>query len=302
MEGTDNMSACTVPTRCDRLLLGDFDGIHLGHRALFSGITAESIVFTFSQNTKRTMGLIGATLYPETVNRRLMAGLGLRRIYYADFAAIRDMSPSEFVDHIISLFSPQTVVCGENFTFGKGASGDSRTLSALLWAKGVGCVVVPSVRVQGTVVSSSAVRAHVADGDMESAGALLGLPYSIFGTVVHGKALGRRIGTPTVNLPIYDGCVVPRLGVYISQLTVGGRKYAGVTNVGVRPTVDDGNGINTETFLLGFDGEIYGCDVTLSLCKYIREERKFDDTASLARQILEDSEKSARFFEKFTVC
>lgn len=302
MDKIETITKLSLPTACDRLLLGDFDGLHLGHRSLFDGITDRSIVYTFSENTKRTMGFIGATLYPERINRSLMSRLGARRVYYEDFNAIRDLSPERFVEYITSLFSPKTVVCGENFTFGKNAVGNSSLLRQLLSGYGVECVVLPSVFVDGAIVSSSAVRKYVENGDMERARTLLGGPYFIYGSVIHGKALGRTIGTPTVNLPIYEGCVVPKNGVYISLLTVGDKKYKGVTNVGVRPTVDDGDHINTETFLLDFEGEIYGSEVTLSLFEYIREEKKFDSTASLARQIIEDSEKSLSFFEKFTNC
>lgn len=302
MSKTEIIAKGSLPTVCDKLLLGDFDGLHLGHRALFDGVTDESIVFTFSENTKRTMGLIGATLYPEYVNRALMGALGVGRVYYEDFSAIRDQSPGQFAEYITSLFSPKTVVCGENFTFGKNAVGNSTLLRRLLKERGVDCRVLPSVMVDGVTVSSSSVRKYVENGDMERARTFLGSPYSIYGAVVHGKALGRKIGTPTVNLPIYERCVVPKLGVYISLLTVGDKSYKGVTNVGVRPTVDDGDRINTETFLLDFEGEIYGSEVILSLFEYIREEKKFDSTASLAAQIIEDSEKSLSFFEKFTNC
>lgn len=296
------ISQSSLPTACDRLLLGDFDGLHLGHRALFDGITDRSIVYTFSENTKRTMGLIGATLYPERINRELISRLGASRVYYEDFNAIRDYSPEQFVRYITSLFSPKTVVCGENFTFGKDAVGDSALLRRLLNEQGVECRVLPSVTVDGVTVSSSAVRKCVENGEMEHARTLLGEPYFIRGAVVHGKSLGKRIGTPTVNLPIYPDCVVPRHGVYISRLSFDGVEYFGVTNVGVRPTVDDGDHINSETFLLEFCDDIYDKTVTLSLYKYLREERKFDDTSSLARQILEDSEKTKKFFEKFTNC
>lgn len=297
MDKIETITKLSLPTVCDKLLLGDFDGLHLGHRSLFDGVTDESIVFTFSENTKRTMGLIGATLYPEYVNRALMGELGVGRVYYEDFSAIRDYSPEQFVEYITSLFSPKTVVCGENFTFGKNAVGDSRLLSELLEKKNVDCKVYPSVVVGDEVVSSSLLRRAVSDGDMILAGKLLGAPYFISGTVVHGKALGRKIGTPTVNVPIYSECVVPKIGVYISELFVGEKRVVGVTNVGVRPTVDVGGRVNTETYLLDFDDELYGERVVLKLRKYLRGEKKFDSTEMLSSQILDDSKKTFEFFK-----
>lgn len=297
MDKIETITKLSLPTVCDKLLLGDFDGLHLGHRALFDGVTDESIVFTFSENTKRTMGLIGATLYPEYVNRALMGELGVGRVYYEDFSAIRDYSPEQFVEYITSLFSPKTVVCGENFTFGKNAVGDSRLLSELLEKKNVDCKVYPSVVVGDEVVSSSLLRRAVSEGDMILAGKLLGAPYFISGTVVHGKALGRKIGTPTVNVPIYSECVVPKIGVYISELFVGEKRVVGVTNVGVRPTVDVGGRVNTETYLLDFDDELYGERVVLKLRKYLRGEKKFDSTEMLSSQILDDSKKTFEFFK-----
>lgn len=297
MDKIETITKLSLPTVCDKLLLGDFDGLHLGHRALFDGVTDESIVFTFSENTKRTMGLIGATLYPEYVNRALMGELGVGRVYYEDFSAIRDYSPEQFVEYITSLFSPKTVVCGENFTFGKNAVGDSRLLSELLEKKNVDCKVYPSVVVGDEVVSSSLLRRAVSEGDMILAQKLLGAPYFISGTVVHGKALGRKIGTPTVNVPIYSECVVPKIGVYISELFVGEKRVFGVTNVGVRPTVDVGGRVNTETYLLDFDDELYGERVVLKLRKYLRGEKKFESTEMLSSQILDDSKKTFEFFK-----
>lgn len=302
MDKTEIISQSSLPTICDKLLLGDFDGLHLGHRALFDHVTDESIVFTFSENTKRSMGLISATLYPERVNRTLMGSLGARRVFYADFNAIRDFSPEHFVEYITTLFSPKTVVCGENFTFGKDAVGDSAMLCELLGGYGVECVVVSSVMVDNALISSSAIRRAVGEGDMLFAEKLLGEPYFICGEVIHGKSLGKKIGTPTVNVPIYDGCIVPKTGVYISELYVGTKRFIGVTNVGVRPTVDSDGKINTETYLLDFNEELYGEKVVLKLRKYLREERKFDDTASLSRQIIDDSKKTFGFFEMFTNC
>ena len=124
MSKTEIIAKGSLPTVCDRLLLGDFDGLHLGHRALFDGVTDESIVFTFSENTKRTMGLIGATLYPEYVNRALMGELGVGRVYYEDFSAIRDYSPEQFVEYITSLFSPKPLSAVRTSHLG-------RTLSAI---------------------------------------------------------------------------------------------------------------------------------------------------------------------------
>ena len=170
-------------------------------------------------------------------------------------------------------------------------------LSELLEKKNVDCKVYPSVVVGDEVVSSSLLRRAVSEGDMILAEKLLGAPYFISGTVVHGKALGRKIGTPTVNVPIYSKCVVPKIGVYISELFVGEKRVVGVTNVGVRPTVDVGGRVNTETYLLDFDDEIYGERVVLKLRKYLRGEKKFESTEMLSSQILDDSKKTFEFFK-----
>ena len=296
MDNIEMLSSRSLPVWCDRILLGDFDGLHLGHRALFGAITADSIVFTFSRNTKRSMGHIGATIYPTHINRTLIGSLGARRIYYADFEELRDYSPMRFCEYIAVGFHPRTVVCGENFTFGKNASGDSVMLRELLSGFGIDCDIVSEVKQCGTTVSSSIVRKAIADGDMERAESLLGEPYFITGEVQRGKTLGRKIGTPTVNLPIYDRCVVPKYGVYISSLELDGKSYIGVTNIGVRPTVENGAKVNSETFLLDFDGDTYGKTVIVRLRKYLREERKFDNTDSLSRQIKEDARQALSFF------
>lgn len=290
-----------APHRCGRLLLGDFDGLHLGHRRLF-GRGADNVVFSFSANTKQTMGVIGKTLYPTSINVSIFKRLGARACYLASFFDICNMSPREFVDYLTSLFSPEVVVVGENFTFGKGAVGDSALLRQLLGEKSIDCEIVESVTVGDTTVSSSVVRQAVENGYMELANELLGEPYFISGEVIHGKTLGRTLGTPTVNIPVYPNCVVPKHGVYISKLLLRDRAVLGVTNVGTRPSVDDGDHINTETFLLDFDEEIYGQHPTLLLFSYLREERKFDNLTDLAIQIQKDGEKTRDFFKKFTNC
>ena len=161
--------------------------------------------------------------------------------------------------------------------------------------RGLPWVVVPEQTLDGVRVSSTHIRRLLEDGDMETAVKFLGHPHVLSGTVVPGRHLGRTIGVPTANILIPDGVVIPKLGVYACTAQVEGHVYVAVTNIGSRPTVE-GHQVRAESWLLDFDGDLYGRNITLEFHKFLRPERKFDSLEELKRQIQLDAAQTRGVF------
>ncbi len=290
------------------LALGDFDGIHLGHRALVVAVKekateldCKSGVYTFSVNTKEFLGIPGfARLTTENEKNGIIENLGLDFIYYDGFAEIKDLSPEQFCDYLSEKFNLAAVCCGENYTFGKFAAAGSKELSELMGKKGIECIIVPGVTVDGESISSSAVRKYISDGDMENAEKFLGYRYFINTKVIHGARLGRKLGFPTINQLEYCGKAVPKFGVYCCVCTVDGVKYKGVVNVGIRPTVSEGKEnppVIFETHIIDYNGDLYGKDVTVEFCKMLRGEKKFASLDELHGNVMKNISQARLYFE-----
>ena len=295
------------------IALGNFDGVHIGHGRLLKAAfdeTAEaaheakdgaaSVVWTFAEPPK-------SHLSPsESVNSitsadeklRLFAEYGLDYAVFEDFAAVRHLTPDEFVKSVlISKLGCVSAVCGFNFKFGAYGAGNADSLVKIMTDAGHSAVVVEPVYAGGKIVSSSAIRAMIADGDMEGAAQLLGRPFSINFPVVYGKQLGRTIGIPTVNQNFPDGHIIPRTGIYVSTCEVDGVTYRAVANVGSRPTVTDEGGVNCETHIIGYDGVLYEKCIKVSFRRRLRDEMKFASIDELKKQITADIAATVEYFE-----
>lgn len=285
--------------------LGLFDGVHLGHREVIKATVAEAArlrvspcVFSFDSMTVSTKS---GTLMTEEEKRRRLEALGVRLVFSPDFSKLRDMSAEEFADEILAKrLSCVCVVCGENFRFGKNAEGNSEKLKELCRRRGIRTVIVPPLKLNGETVSTTAVKALLEAGNAERANALLGEPMGYTLPVTHGKALGRRLGFPTVNQLLQQGLTLPRFGVYCSEVSFGGKRFAGVTNVGIKPTVEKEGTPSLETYIIGFDKDVYGKTLTTSLLSFLRPEKRFESVEALKRQIAEDKRSALDYF-KLTV-
>lgn len=274
--------------------LGNFDGVHIGHRRLLEQTvrTAQEkglkpVAYTFSSHPLSLLGQGTLLLTLPDERRSLLMQAGVTPVE-DDFAAVRDLSPQEFFEQVLlGRLHAGAVLCGAGHRFGKGASGDAKTLCALCAQAGISCVVLPSLTVEGRAVSSSWIRQCVTRGDMEKVALLLGRPFSVTGPVLHGKELGRKLGTPTVNQALPQGRVTPRHGVYAAFVLVDGARYAGAANVGLRPTVE-GESLNVETHILDYQGDLYGRVITVELLRHLRDERRFADVGALQRQMFGD--------------
>lgn len=287
------------------LALGNFDGFHLGHRAIVSaavGIAARTgkacAIWTFSSLAKSSPV---PCLTSQGEKLALFASSGADFAVFEDFASVRDMSCDDFVtDILIGKLRCSAVVCGFNFRFGKAASGDSALLEELMARRGRAAHVVEPVKLElhgeARLVSSTAIRQYLAEGDAESAAAMLGHPFTVSAAVLSGKQLGRVIGYPTVNQRFDGGRIVPKHGIYASKVVIDGEVYYGVTNVGIRPTVESGAAVNAETHIFGYSGDLYGRTLSVMLMKYLRCEEKFSSVDELRRAIGGDIEASRRYF------
>lgn len=284
------------------LALGLFDGVHIGHETLLRETvkvaTAKGLlpaVFTFHSTNYKP----AATLFTREATYRQMEELGIKRIFEADFSKIANLSPEAFIERVLrDVCSASAVFCGENFRFGQGAKGNADLLCQL-FSKGEEKVfVVSPVKIEGQVVSSSLVREAVTEGDMEKAALYLGFPYQMEGEIKHGKALGKKMQFPTINLEIPSGFAIPKRGVYISLAKIGEQLYPAITNIGVRPTVENTEKDNCETHLIDAAGDFYGQAAAVSLLAFLREERQFSDAKELFAQIGQDCDRAREWFAR----
>lgn len=281
--------------------LGNFDGVHIGHRELFRAAAEKrpSVIWTFSVPAKPGAPVKFITSPGERLS--LFSESGADYAVTVDFDSVKDMTPEEFVrDHLKGTLHISRAVCGYNFRFGRGGAGNADGLRALCEKYGLECTVVPEVSADGREVSSSLIRELISRGDTESAAKYLGRSFSLCAPVIHGKGLGRSCGFPTVNQLFPEDCIVPACGVYAAAVEVDGKVYPGAANVGMRPTVSDGNDVNCETYIIGFSGDLYGKTVRVSFLRKIRDEITFPDTDRLFARIREDSEICLRIFGEFS--
>lgn len=280
-----------VPTA---IALGGFDGLHRGHQAVLRAALGDpalcSAVFTFDSlpQVKHNRRLMSAAM-----QQSLLAQMGFARIYRADFHALHAMSPESFVTELLAKrLRAKKISCGFNYRFGYQGAGDSALLQKLCAPLGIAVAVVQPVMAEGAPVSSTRIRTLMEQGEAEAAAALLGRPFAIDFAVSHGRELGRTIGMPTINQVFPDDFVLPRFGVYASVAVVNGRRYAGVTNVGVKPTVGAERPL-AETNILGFADDLYGQCIPLELHHFLRPEQKFPSVAALSAQMARDRAHAA---------
>lgn len=277
------------------VLLGLFDGVHIGHaaacRALSHSGADRKTIYTFRSGELKTKGERRLILTDAEKEQRLIS-LGADEVLFAPFSEVRDLRPGEFVQKVIKdELGADKVICGENFRFGKNAAGDCAVLKELLQREGIELETAPTVAYGGEAVSTTRIRGLLELGDIKSANCLLGYKYFLTGTVLHGDARGRRMGIRTINTSFDSQKILPPGGVYSSDVIIDGRKYMGVTNIGVRPTFYKSGGMGVETHILDFDGDVYSSAASILFNEFYREERKFSDSAALIDAIRGDIER-----------
>lgn len=275
--------------------LGFFDGVHAAHRALIgeAGRLARAAglplaVFTFPAECGVKGG--GSRIYDTATKLSLLESLGVDVVVLADFPSVAGLEPEEFVNRVlIGDLDARVAVAGFNFRFGKGASADAEMLEKLMSEGGRVAKIHDELTHDGRTVSATDVRAALARGEVGLARELLTVPYFMRGVVTHGKAEGRNLGFPTVNMSAPEGLVTPRRGVYKTAVPIGEKLYTGLTNIGNCPTFG-AREMHAETYILDFSGDLYERELTVYFLEFLREEREFGSGEELARQIGRDIE------------
>jgi riboflavin kinase / FMN adenylyltransferase len=276
--------------------VGEFDGVHLGHREVIRGADT---VLTFEPHPRAVVAPEAAPKLLTTlpIKADLVAALGVQELVVIPFnGAFSQQTAQEFIDRVLlEHLGAVHVSVGENFRFGHRARGDAALLAA---QTGFGTRVARLVEVDGEVVTSTAIRGLVAEGDVRRAGRLLGSPFELRGEVRHGDKRGRELGYPTANLVPESGLVYPGNGVYACRATVevdgAWRTWPAATSVGVRPTFVTGGGVVVEAYLLDFDSDLYGCELRLTFLERLRGEQRFDSIEELTDQMVKDVEAARR--------
>ena len=292
------------------LTIGNFDGVHKGHQAMLARVAAEarsrgtrSCVLTFEPHPREFFERLRAKAAGASAPTRLtslreklelLESFGVERVHIERFSrALAGLAPEAFVREVILGLGARWVLVGGDFRFGARRAGDIGLLESMGASAGYELEVMHPVMQDGTRISSGAVRAALAAGELARAHALLGRPYSISGRVVHGDKLGRQLGFPTANIHMKHNRP-PLTGIFAVRLhgTDGriGEPRSGVASLGVRPTVKSAGAIVLEVHLFDFGGELYGRHVTVEFLHKIRDEEKYADLESLRAQIARDCE------------
>ena len=290
------------------LTIGNFDGVHLGHRALLSRLLEEaksrdlpSAVVIFEPHPREffTPEQAPARLTSLREKLELLAELGVDRVHICRFnQQFAQMSASNFIDALHQKLAVQYVLIGDDFRFGSGRSGDFGLMEKIASQRGFKVEAMHSVMFDGLRVSSTAVRSVLATGHMRAATRYLGRPYSISGRVVHGDKLGREIGFPTANVQMKHNRP-PLNGIFVVR--VSGEHLPlqhGAASLGVRPTVHANGRAVLEIHLLDFAQEIYGQHLRVEFLHKLRDEEKYPDLKSLTRQIALDVENTRKWFNE----
>lgn len=285
--------------------IGYFDGLHLGHQALLNTALVEakkrniaSAIITFDPSP-------AAVLRPEdpielltTLAQRkaLCKAYGVDHFITLSFTrSLAGMPPEAFVTQILKPMNIQVLVCGFDFTFGFKGRGDALMLLANQEAW-FSAVVVEAVLVDEQKVSSTRIRNLLRAGDAASAHRLLGRPYTLSGTVIHGRQQGRRIGFPTANLLCDTGLMIPKGGIYCATTSFDQKRYISMINIGFNPTFNHRSEVSVESHLLDFDGDLYGKRIDLSLYHRVRDEQKFSDVSQLIDRMKLDRKETEHYF------
>ncbi len=292
----------TPKTEYSAIALGNFDGLHAGHRSVLKKAynysldeNIRAIALIFNVHPKTYFGQRLGLLMTEEDKKYQIEKLGLQTETIS-FEKVRDFSAEDFVVKILKeKFHAKAVFCGFNYHFGKGGMADAKELERLCAENGIEVYINEETFVDGEKVNSSRLRCLLKDGDVEKANKLMTQNFSYSFEVVHGQKRGRSMGFPTANQYFPPELVLPKFGVYVSSTEIGGKIYKSFTNIGSRPTFPEDD-VRSETHIFDFDGDLYGKKVRVSLHKFIREEMKFSSSEELVKQLSQDKKTAEDFF------
>ena len=292
------------------IALGFFDGVHKGHGALLRTVAqvadrlgAKPCAFTFDRSptaaiTGQAVPLLSSVEDRVWLMRRYY---GIEEVIVAPFDGMQKMDWQDFVsEYLQKELGAVHVVAGHDFHFGYMGKGNPQRLQEKCRELGMGCDIIQKVEQDGITISSTYIRTLIAQGEVERADQFLGHPHTLTNRVAHGKKIGTTtLGFPTVNLLIPQGVIVPAFGVYATRVWFDGQCRCAVTNVGVRPTVEDNDGhVTVEGFILDFDGDLYGHEIRMEFYKYLRPEQRFPSMDALAAEIRHNAQQTRDYFRQ----
>jgi riboflavin kinase/FMN adenylyltransferase len=295
-----------TPKRDTLLTIGVFDGVHLGHRHLMTKLTGlaqkqgySSGVITFSQNPKEVLAPRSQLPFLTDIERRieLIKDEGVDAVIPLTFTPeLAALSPKEFLELLKRHLRMKGLVVGPDFALGKNRQGDTDVLRQLGQEMGFSLTVVPPLTIDSEVVSSTAIRQALAEGDMRRAQKLMGHPFRLHGRVVRGDRRGVELGFPTANLETAAEQALPADGVYTSRAFIDNQAYPAMTNIGTNPTFG-GDKRLVEVYLMDYRGDLYGRELAVEIIERLRGEIKFESPEELKKQIAEDVKRGKATLE-----
>ena len=286
--------------------VGTFDGVHLGHQAIFnmmkekaSEIDGETVVITFYPHPRIVLGLDSTNLkFINTQEKKInrLQESGIDHLIIVPFnKEFTNISSEEFInDLILKKVNPKIIVIGYDHHFGKDREGSFEMLSEIGKRKGIDVINVEAQYVNDVTVSSTKIRKLLKVGKIAAVNNFLGYEYSITGKVVKGQSIGRNIGFPTANIEIADEYkLIAAVGVYACRVEYMGKTYKGMSNIGYRPTIDHGD-LTIEVNIFDFDKQIYDEEITIIFVDRMRDEHKFDSLKDLSEQLVKDKENALK--------
>lgn len=281
------------------LILGNFDGVHIGHTNLITFARNNSKnklgVLTFSKSLKRD----GDYLTSLDDKIEFFEDLGVDFVILIEYSeSIKMTTYEEFIDLYLRKLNANKIFCGPDFKFGYKGLGD---IDALKNAFPNLCVINFVLDHNGDKIASTTIRKQIQDGDIINANRHLGHKYKIKGQVIKGKGIGKTLGFPTCNIKLDFNYIIPKNGVYITYIKIDNKIHESITNVGVSPTIKNDNIITIETYIFDFCSDIYNKKVSLFFIDRLRDEIKFDSKRKLINQLEDDLKKSYKYFENLKI-
>jgi riboflavin kinase/FMN adenylyltransferase len=297
----DNQESCV-------LALGNFDGVHLGHRRLLEQGIGQAVrlgvglcVLIFEPHPLKVLfPEQGIKLLSTTQERlRCLEEIGVHTVYLLPFTReMANTSPEQFVEKVLLPLGVIHVVVGFNYSFGAQGKGDAALIQTLGLKHGFRVSVLQAQMAGSLVISSSSIRKALLHGDVQLANSLLGRSFCICGTVVHGEERGRLIGYPTANILPSEDLLIPKRGVYAVWVKLEGKRVSGMMNIGRKPTFHDMHETIVEVHLFDFDGDLYGQEIMVHIIERLRDERKFNGVNELLIQLNKDKVKAERVLQE----
>ena len=270
------------------IALGMFDGVHKGHKAVLMGAINsgyKSVAVTFSSIPFKKGGVLNSA----KEKKQKLLNLGIDEVLFLEFSEVCNLSPEEFLNYLAKKYNVAKICCGFNYRFGKKAAGDTAFLKEWCTSKNIEFFECPEVLYGTETVSSTYIKGLLLNGDIETANLLLEDGFSITAKVQKGDARGRTWGFPTINQRYPETKAPVKRGVYHTVVTIDGKTYNAVTNIGVRPTYET-EYVSAESYVLDYDGNAYDKEVRIKLVSFLREEKKFSSKEELIKAIGNDAE------------